>query len=68
MRASLNFFRAELDEVGPFFGIMMEAWALTRHDEDVEQLVKEIYQPYLNMMSSIIEEGGSNGRISGGFG
>jgi AcrR family transcriptional regulator len=49
--------RVELDQVAPFFGIMMEAWALTRHDPDVEQLVKEMYAPYVDLMTAIIAQG-----------
>ena len=37
--ASLALFRAELKEMVPFFGVMMEAWALTRYDEDVESII-----------------------------
>ncbi len=61
--ASLELFRTVLSEMVPFFGIMMEAWALTRHDEDVESLVSEIYAPYLALMSGIIEEGIASGEF-----
>jgi AcrR family transcriptional regulator len=61
--ASMSLFRSELTEMAPFFGIMMEAWALTRHDEDVEGVIRELYQPYLAIMERIIEEG----VISGNF-
>ena len=47
----------------PFFGVMMEAWALTRHDEDVESLMAEFYQPYVEIMLGIIEEGAANGEF-----
>jgi AcrR family transcriptional regulator len=56
-------FRVELGEMAPFFGIMMEAWALTRHDPDVEELVKGMYTPYLDIMSQIIAEGVANGEF-----
>jgi AcrR family transcriptional regulator len=55
--ASLALFRAELGEMVPFFGVMMEAWALTRYDEDVEGMIQELYGPYLDIMIRIIEEG-----------
>lgn len=61
--ASIAFFRAEFAELVPAFGILMEAWALTRHDEDVEQLTRELYQPYLQIMQAIIEEGVSSGEF-----
>ena len=60
LRASLAMFRTELKELVPFFGVMMEAWALTRHDEDVESLVRRFYDPYLDIMTQIIEEGVRN--------
>ena len=44
LRASLALFRAELGEMVPFFSVMMmEAWALTRYDEDVESIIQELY-------------------------
>jgi AcrR family transcriptional regulator len=54
-------FRVALLEMAPFFGIMMEAWALTRHDDDVEALVREMYGPYVDSMTQVIEEGVANG-------
>lgn len=60
LMASLNFFSGELGEMATFFGVMMEAWAQTRHDDDVVKLLDEFYQPYLAMMTQIIEEGVAN--------
>jgi AcrR family transcriptional regulator len=60
---SLALFRAELKEMVPFFGVIMEAWALTRHDEDVERLTRELYEPYLDIMAHIIEEGIASGEF-----
>ena len=64
LRACLALFRVELAEMGTFFGIMMEAWALTRHDTDVEDLVREIYTPYADLMTGIVKEGISSGEFS----
>ena len=61
--ASLAFFRTELQEMAPFFGVMMEAWALTRHDPDVESLMGEFYTPYLAIMDRIIEQGIASGEF-----
>ncbi|UCC61698.1 MAG: TetR/AcrR family transcriptional regulator [Anaerolineae bacterium] len=61
--ASLALFRAGLKEMVPFFGVMMEAWAQTRYDEDVESLIGELYEPYLEIMSRIIEEGVASGEF-----
>jgi AcrR family transcriptional regulator len=60
---SLTLFRAEFVEMVPLFGVMMEAWALTRHDEDVQRLARELYEPYLDIMTRIIEEGVANGEF-----
>ncbi len=56
-------FRVELNEMATFFGIMMEAWALTRHDLDVEELVKNMYEPYTAVMTQLIAEGVVNGEF-----
>ncbi len=63
LRASLALFRAELKEMVPFFGVMMEAWALTRYDEDMESMIHELYEPYLAIMTRIIEEGAASGEF-----
>jgi AcrR family transcriptional regulator len=63
LRAILALFRNELAEMETFFGIMMEAWALSRHDATVKTLVREIYAPYADLMTSIIEEGVSSGEF-----
>jgi AcrR family transcriptional regulator len=57
LQLTMTLFRVEFGEMAPFFGIMMEAWSLTRHDPDVEALVKDLYTPYLDIMSRIIAEG-----------
>ncbi len=61
--ASLALIRIEFEEMVPFFGMMMEAWALTRHDEDVERLTRELYQPYVDMVARIVEEGVASGEF-----
>jgi AcrR family transcriptional regulator len=61
--ASMGLFRSELAGMAPFFGIMMEAWALTRHDQDVENMIRDLYQPYLSVMEWIIHEGVESGEF-----
>lgn len=56
-------FRVGLVQMAPFFGIMMEAWALTRHDPDVEALVKNMYGPYVSFMTQIIAAGIDSGEF-----
>ena len=62
--ASLNLFRVEFKEFGSFFGVMMEAWAQTLHDEDVMALVGNFYTPYVKMMVELIEEGVANNEFN----
>ncbi|KAA3663319.1 MAG: TetR/AcrR family transcriptional regulator, partial [Chloroflexi bacterium] len=54
--ATLSLFRAEFDELTSFFGVMMEAWAQTLHDEDVQAILDGFYEPYVKMMTNLIEE------------
>ena len=61
--SSLALFRTEFKEFVPFFGVLMEAWALTLHDEDVENLTRELYEPYLDIMTRIVEEGITSGEF-----
>ena len=61
--ASIALFRLELEEIGPFFGILMEAWALTRQDEDVEALMQGMYEHYMNIMTHILDEGVTSGEF-----
>lgn len=58
--ATLSLFRAEFDELTSFFGVMMEAWAQTLHDEDVQAILDGFYEPYVKMMTNLIEEGVAN--------
>ena len=61
--ASIALFRSELGAMVPFFGVMMEAYALTRHDEDVEGIIRDFYEPYLEIMTRVIEEGIASGEF-----
>jgi AcrR family transcriptional regulator len=61
--ASLALIRTEFEEMVPFFGVMMEAWALTRHDEDVERLTRELYESYVGTVAHIVEEGVASGEF-----
>ncbi|MEJ2750505.1 MAG: TetR/AcrR family transcriptional regulator, partial [Anaerolineae bacterium] len=56
----LSLLRGEFKEFASFFGVMMEAWAQTLHDEDVVELLDDFYQPYVRMMTQIIEQGIAN--------
>lgn len=63
MQLSLAHFRSLFEEMIDFFNVVMEAWALTQHDEDVEKLTRDFYKPYLAIMSRIIEEGIAQGEF-----
>jgi len=67
MRAGLAFIRAGFEEIAPFFGVMMEAWTLTRHDEDVERLTRKIYEPYVDTVTQIVQEGIASGEFRADF-
>ena len=58
--ALLSMLRGELGEMASFFGVMMEAWAQTIHDPDVEAMLGEFYKPYVGIVQQIIEEGVAN--------
>lgn len=60
---TLSVFRGEFKEFASFFGVMMEAWSQTLHDDDVGELMGEFYQPYVRMMRQIIEQGIANGEF-----
>lgn len=63
LTSSLALIRTEMVEMVQFMGIMMEAWALTRHDQDVEGIIRDLYDPYLEMMHRVIEEGVASGEF-----
>lgn len=61
---SMAFLRAELQEMAPLFGMMMEGWSLTRHDPDMESLMREVYAGYQATMDRIIKEGQAGGEFA----
>jgi AcrR family transcriptional regulator len=61
--ASMAYFQAEVDEFIPLLGVLMEAWALSRHDEDVVRLTRGLYQPYQEVLVDVIEEGIASGEF-----
>jgi len=63
LKAILELFRAQFGEMVAFFGIIMEAWALTLQDEDVQKISREFYKPYLSAMEHIIQDGINQGEF-----
>jgi AcrR family transcriptional regulator len=57
LRRTLGMFGAQFDAMVDFFGVVIEAWAQTHFDDDVQQLTHEMYRPYLDLMVRILEEG-----------
>jgi AcrR family transcriptional regulator len=63
MRMMLAYFRAQFDEMVEFFGLVIEAWAQTHFDDDVQQLTHDLYKPYQGFMERILEEGIAQGEF-----
>lgn len=63
LRKSLAFFRLQFEESMDLFGLFVEAWAQTHYDEDVQNLTRELYKPYLIYMQRIIEQGIAQGEF-----
>jgi AcrR family transcriptional regulator len=50
-------------EAQSFVGVMIDFWSQTRHEEDINQLVRQIYEPYYQGLAAIIEEGIQQGEF-----
>jgi AcrR family transcriptional regulator len=57
LRTSISFFKTEMVKMSPMIVILLEAWSLLRHDEEVKKRVTEFYKPYVEVMTEIIGEG-----------
>jgi AcrR family transcriptional regulator len=64
LKTTLNIFRTELEAYSQSFGVMLEAWALIRHDEDMEQLMLDFYKPYVDMLAQVLEQGIQDGEFT----
>ena len=63
LRRTLGMFGAQFDAMVDFFGVVIEAWAQTHFDDDVQQLTHEMYKPYLALMIRVLEEGIAEGEF-----
>ena len=63
LKACMTFFRKQFEEYVDFFGIVIAAWAQAFYDEDVQQLTRDLYEPYLAYMVQILEEGNAQGEF-----
>jgi AcrR family transcriptional regulator len=61
LRASLDFFRTRVEPLAPVFEVMMQAWALTRHDDAVAGLAREAFAPLVATIQGILEQGVAEG-------
>ena len=61
--ATLALFRREMNDLVPLIGVMIEAWALMRHDAETRRVLEEMYQPYLEIMAGIVQEGVESGEL-----
>lgn len=64
LKIGLTSFKNEMSSMAPMVNILLEAWALLRHDEEVEQRLREFYLPYVEMMTAIIQDGIDEGVFS----
>jgi len=63
LRRTLRLFGAQFDAMVDVFGLVIEAWAQTHFDDDVQQLTREMYKPYQALMIRILEEGLARGEF-----
>jgi len=57
LEMSLAFFKTEMVKMSPLVDILLEAWALLRHDEEIAERLRKFYVPFADLMAGIIEEG-----------
>lgn len=63
LQSCLDTIRVQFGTMVDFFGVVLEAWALTHFEEDVQTFSRESYLPYLRYMDQILEEGIANGEF-----
>ncbi len=51
------------DRFSEFIAIMVDFWAQTRLDDEISRMLVEIYQPYLEQLTALIEEGVASGEF-----
>lgn len=57
LEMSLAFFKHEMAKMTPLVDILLEAWALLRHDEEIAARLRKFYLPFVDLMAGIIEDG-----------
>jgi len=61
LRVGLDFFRTRVEPLAPVFEVMMQTWALTRHDEYVADLARKTLAPWVATIQDILEQGVAEG-------
>lgn len=61
--ASLAFLRREVGPIMPVFCVMLEAWALTRQDDETRARVRASLAPFFESMERILREGIASGEF-----
>ena len=63
LKKMLAYFQAQFGEMVEFFGLVIEAWAQTHFDDDVQQLTHDLYRSYQVFVERIIEDGIAQGEF-----
>ena len=61
LEMSLAFFKTEIVKTSTLVDILLEAWALLKHDEEIAERLRKFYVPFADLMAGIIEEGMEEG-------
>jgi AcrR family transcriptional regulator len=63
LRAVAEVFMGSVIEAQLFVSVMIDFWSQTRHEEDINQLLRQVYEPYYQGLAAIIEEGIQQGEF-----
>ena len=63
LRAVAEVFVGGMIETQPLVGVMIDFWSQTRYEEDIYQLLRQVYEPYYQGLAAIIEEGIQQGEF-----
>ena len=63
LRASLEFFRSHAEEMSVVFGILTEAWALSRGDEDTRKALMLVLGRAQGILEELLDRGVASGEF-----
>jgi AcrR family transcriptional regulator len=66
LRASLEFFRSYAGRITPLFGILIEAWSMSRQDEVLVEALRDGLYPARSMIMELIDAGVESGEFQVG--